>query len=118
MEHESDGDTNRNWGAPNIPERLGKGRFGKWRTIRDHPNYSIVRIRQNPEKSPGDQRRLDGTPVNDHQLTLVGKTLIMTNNDDDNKSHQRNKHLSSPPCVIISITLIMEKRGTKEQGYS
>ena len=39
----------------------------------DHPNYSIVEISQNTEKSPGDLRRLavTQTPVENHQLTLV-----------------------------------------------
>ena len=37
-----------------------------------HPNYSIVEIGQNTEKSPGDMRRLAviQTPVKDHELTL------------------------------------------------
>ena len=44
----------------------------------DHPNY-IIEIGQNTEKSPGDLRRLavTKTPVKDHQLTLVWKTLII-----------------------------------------
>ena len=43
------------------------------RTSQDHPNYGIVEVAQNTEKSPGDLRRLDvtQTPVKDHQLTLV-----------------------------------------------
>ena len=41
--------------------------------IGNHPNYSIVEIGQNKEKSPGDLRRLIVTqaPVKDHQLTLM-----------------------------------------------
>ena len=41
--------------------------------IRDHPNYSIVKIGQYNKKSPGHLRRLAVTPtfVKDHQLTLV-----------------------------------------------
>ena len=46
-----------------------------WRTSWDHPNYSIVEIGQNTEKSPGDFRRLAVIPVKDHQLTLMWKTL-------------------------------------------
>ena len=40
-------------------------------------NYSIVEINQNTEKSPGDLRKLAGTqtPVENHQLTLMWKTL-------------------------------------------
>ena len=42
-------------------------------TIQDHPNYNIVTISQNTEKSSGDLRRLavTQTPVKDHQLMLV-----------------------------------------------
>ena len=41
--------------------------------IIDPPNYSIVAINQNTEKSPGDLRRLAliQTPVKDYHLTLV-----------------------------------------------
>ena len=43
----------------------------------DHPDYSIIKISQNTEKSPGNLRRLAVTQTleEDHQLTLVGKTL-------------------------------------------
>ena len=37
------------------------GGLGGQRTSRDHPNYSIVEIGQNTEKSPGDLRRLPVT---------------------------------------------------------
>ena len=38
-----------------IPQRLGKGteRFRNERTTRDHSDYSIIKISQNTEKSPG-----------------------------------------------------------------
>ena len=44
---------------------------------RDNLNYSIIKISQNTEKSPGDLMRLavTQTPVKNYQLTLVGKTL-------------------------------------------
>ena len=56
MEHESDGDTNCNWSIGNNPQGIGKGtrRPGNKRTSRDHPNYSIFKIGQNTEMSPGD----------------------------------------------------------------
>ena len=43
----------------------------------DHPNESIIENSQNTEKSPGDLRRLAviQTPVKNHQLTLMWKTL-------------------------------------------
>ncbi len=60
-------------------ERIMKepGGFGSWRTSGDHPNDSIVENGQNTEKSSGDLRRLalTQTPVGDHRLTLVLKTL-------------------------------------------
>ena len=44
---------------------------------KDCPNYSIIEVSQNSEKSPGDLWRLavTQTPVKDHQQTLIGKTL-------------------------------------------
>ena len=45
--------------------------------ITGYPNYNIVEIGQNTEKNPGDLRRLavTQTPVKDHQLVLMWKTL-------------------------------------------
>ena len=59
--------------------------LGSWRTSGDHPNESIIDNGQNPEKSPGVLRRLavTQTPVKDHQLTLMWKTLKEYN--DNNK---------------------------------
>ena len=37
------------------------GGFGNKRKSGDHPNYSIIKIGQNTEKSPGDLRRLTVT---------------------------------------------------------
>ena len=54
-----------------IPKGLVKGtrRLRNQRTIRDLPDYSIIKISQNTEKSPGDLKRLavSQTPVTDHQ---------------------------------------------------
>ena len=49
------------------------GGLGNNRTSRDDPNYCIIEIGQNTEKSRRDLRRLAvaQTPVGDHQLTLV-----------------------------------------------
>ena len=53
------------------------GGLDSWRSSRDHPNYSIVENGQNIEMSLGDLRRLavSQTPVKDHQLMLMCKTL-------------------------------------------
>ena len=44
--------------------------LGNIRVSGDHPNYYIIEIGQNTEKSPEDLRRLKA-----HQLTLMGKLL-------------------------------------------
>ena len=57
-----------------IPKRLvkGLGRLGNKWTSGDHPAYSIIKIGQNTEDSPGDLRKLSvtQTPEENHQLTL------------------------------------------------
>ena len=79
MEHESDGDTICNWCTRYSPQRIGTGtgELGNKRTSGDHPNYRIVEISQNTEKSPENLRRfaVTQTPVENQQLTLVWKTL-------------------------------------------
>ena len=79
VDHESDGDTNCNWDTRYSHQRFGTktGGLGNKRTSEDHPNYSIIEIGQNTEKSLGDLRRLTvtQTPVEDHQLMLVWKTI-------------------------------------------
>ena len=44
------------------------GTVGKWRTNRDHPHFSIVKIGQNTEKGPGDlwSLAIAQTPEKDH----------------------------------------------------
>ena len=67
----------------------GTGGLGSWRTSGDHPNYYIIENGQNTEKSTWDLRRLAVTltPVEDHQQTLMWKTL-MTNNNNNNQQQQ------------------------------
>ena len=75
MEHESDGDTTCNWCTRYSHQRIikGTGGLGNKGTSGDHPNYCIIEIGQNTEKSPGDLKRLaiTQTPMKDHQLTLM-----------------------------------------------
>ena len=63
-----------------IPKRIGKGTggVGNKRMSGNDPDDSIIDNGQNTEKSPGDLRRLAVTqiPVKNHQLTLMGKTLM------------------------------------------
>ena len=59
-EHEDNGDTYCNWRSWNGPQRFGKeaGRIGNRRMNRDHPNYSIIKIDYETEKSRRDLGRL------------------------------------------------------------
>ena len=76
VEHEVDGGTSCNWCTWSGQQNLGKGtgRVGNDKINGDHPNYCIVVIGKNIEKSPGDLRLLaiTHTLVKDPQLTLVG----------------------------------------------
>ena len=78
MEHEDDSVTSCNWCTWNNPQKINKGT--RWlrnkKTSGDHSNYSIIKISQNTEKSPGDLSWLAAiqTPEKDHQLMLGWKT--------------------------------------------
>ena len=78
MEQEGGDGTSSNWCAWNGPQRLGKGaeKVGNGRKSKDHPNYSIIKIDQNTEKSPGNLKRLavTQTSAKNHQLTPMWKT--------------------------------------------
>ena len=67
MEHEGDDYTNRDWCIRYSNYRTIKrtGGLGGWRTVGDHPDYSIVENGQITETSPGNLRRLavTETPV-------------------------------------------------------
>ena len=60
MKHKSDGDTICNWSAQYSHHRIstGTGGLGNKGTTGDYPNYSIIKIGQNTEKSPEDFRIL------------------------------------------------------------
>ena len=62
-----------------VTKRIIKGTGGieGWGMSGNHPNDSIIENGQNTEKSPGDLRRfaVTQTPVKDHQLKLMAKTL-------------------------------------------
>ena len=80
VEQAGDNDTNCNWCFWYSDERItkGTGRIGSWRTSGDHPNYYVIENGQNTEKSTGSLRRLTvtQTPVKNHHLTLMWKTLM------------------------------------------
>ena len=75
MNHENDDYINCNWRSWYSHRRIikGTGGLGNNRTSGDHPNYCIIEIGQNIEKSPGDLRGLavTKTPMKDHKLTLM-----------------------------------------------
>ena len=75
MDYEGDNYTNHDWCFWYSHQRIIKGTRGlrNKRTSGDHPNYSIIENGRNT----GDLRRLavTQTPVKDHQLKLMGKTL-------------------------------------------
>ena len=56
-----------------VTEGTGTGGLGNKKTNGNHPNYSIIEIGQNIEKSSGDLRRLVVTQnsVKDHQMSLM-----------------------------------------------
>ena len=68
-----------NWCSWYSHQRINKGTRGlrNKRTSGNHPNYCIIQIGQNTEKSPRDLRRLavTQTPVKDHQPTIMWKIL-------------------------------------------
>ena len=67
MEHKSDGDTKCNWCSHQITGTV----TGRLR------NYNIIKIGHNTKKSPRELRSLfvSQTPLENHQITLVWKTL-------------------------------------------
>ena len=60
----------------------------------NNPNDSTAKNGQNPETSPGDLQRLAvaQTPVKDHQLTLMWKTLKEYNNNNNNNNNNSNNN--------------------------
>ena len=78
LEQDSNSDTSCNRRALYSHQRIdtGTGGLGNKREGGDSLNYSIIEIRQNLRKSPGDLRRLalSHTPVKNNQVTLVWKT--------------------------------------------
>ena len=63
------------------------------RRIRDHPDYSIIKISQNTEKSPGDIRRLafTQTSVKDHKTDVKNSQGVNSNNDNNGTSNSKDK---------------------------
>ena len=79
MDHESDGDTNCNWSTRYSHHGISTGTGGleNKRTTGDHPNYGIVEIGQNTEKSPGDLRRLAGVKTSQMSIIIIIIIIII-----------------------------------------
>ena len=107
MKHEGNDDTNSIWWTQNNRQRLGKctGRFWIQRASRDHPDYSIVKIGQNTEKSPGDLIRLSitQTPVKGHQQELEWK-----NRKELNENHPENVDIGMSENMKVNRKLYHE----------
>ena len=80
VEHDSNYYTNCNWCTWYNQQRIGTntGGVGTNGAGVDYPNYGIIENGQNTEKCPEDLRRLavTQTPVENHLLTLMWKTLL------------------------------------------
>ena len=74
----------------------------------NNPNYSIIKIGQNTEKSPGNQSRLavTRTPVKEHKLTLVWKTRKVSTTTTTTINNNNN---NNPNYSIIKIGQNTEK---------
>ena len=98
--HELDDYTNCNWCSWYCHQRVGTraGGLGNNETDEDCPNYSIVEIGQNTEKSLGELGKLavTQTSVENHWPTLMGKTLKEKNNNfpfsEDSVDYQIMNH--------------------------
>ena len=88
---EGDGDMNCNRCTRSSHQKIDKatGRLGNKRRRGEHPDYSIIKIRQNTEKSPGDLRKLavTQTQVENHQLTLVSANYGVGASEDTDYSN-------------------------------
>ena len=78
VEHGSNDDINCYWRTWYDSRSFGKKNRGNENQMknRDHPDYIIVMISQNTEKSPGDRRKFAAIQalLKDNQLTLVRNT--------------------------------------------
>ena len=95
---------------------LGKGTegFGNKRTSGDHPNYNIIKIGQNTEKSPRELRRLavTQTPLENHQIMLLWINRCSKLAQKEYKIiHDWVIHLPRPCILDRSLILSMRQSG-------
>ena len=87
-EHESDDYTNSNWYSWYSHQRIST-RTGNNKVSGDHPNYCIIEISQNTEKSPGDLKRCchSNSSEKPSANTGVKNSQKRTNNNDNNDNN-------------------------------
>ena len=75
--------------------------------VGDHPNKNIIENVENTEKSPEDLKRIAVTqsPVKNHQLTLMGKSLM--SNDNNNNNIQRGIFQGDALSPLLFIIAMM-----------
>ena len=73
-----------------VTKALVMGRFGYRKTSRHHPNYSIINVGHNTEKSPGDLKRLAVTQTTDTPPVNAGmkNSQWSMNNNNNNDIYQ------------------------------
>ena len=101
MKDESDGDTSCNWCTQYSHQRIGTGTegLGNKKMSGDHPNYSIIKIGQNAEKSPGDEERCYRSNSNKKLPANVGVKIskrskiikVLHPRDDINRLYEPRK---------------------------
>ena len=81
-----EGDTNYNLCTWNCLQRVGKwiGKVENRWTSRDHPNYSIVKIGYNTDKSHGDLRKFAVTQIPVKKNSANGMKNVHNNNNNNN----------------------------------
>ena len=96
-------DTNYSWCTWDNLQRFCKGAkcLGNTSLSRDHQDYIIIKIVQNIKKSPGDLRKIavSQTPVINHQLTLLEKTLKEVNNNIKHVKAKVDKTQQNSKCI-------------------
>ena len=94
MEHESDDYTNCNRCSWYSHQRIIKGTGGlrNKRTSGDHPNYYIIVISQNTEKSPGDEKTCchsNFSEISSANADMKNSQRVNNNNNQSNQSENK-----------------------------
>ena len=100
-----EGDTSCNWCTWNDSQRIGKGtgRLRNPKTSRDPSDYSITKIGQNTELSPGDLKRLNvtQTPEKKTSAIVAVKNSQRNNNNNNNNNNNCYYYFKNTPSVMF-----------------